>query len=478
MNSQIVWQLNGTNIEKTEQSSTKLFANGIASAEYILLSNDILKSDVVTIIANRSGDEFKYRLHYNNAIKLLDGTIVSGWYVISNGDELRVDLQTGTLNIAFNFDIKRYSLLDETSLIADYTTEQDIVTLYPSSRYVPQAETSDVEQILKDLNDLEIKHNEDISNINEQLALKETIAKHNEDIAEINTQLDLKQNINDDGLNTDDKTVVGAINEVKATTDENLTGLDTVKTDISNIQILLDNKVDRVFGSGNINNDSEKTELEQSLENGNNAKIGVYRRRIYIPAGSPDIARAEIVVRSGKNPSNSTELIITGTNATITKTTSIESEEKTELIVTGGEIATSEDIQKLENEIKDIKSINIRNINDENIYSTIDNVQNIANQYILDNYNREPKAYDALIITLTDKNNDKVLYIYSDTNNIWINSGINDIDLSNYVDKTSIQTISGDKDFTGALTKNGENVATETYVYDYINSLNATEVSY
>ena len=77
---------------------------------------------------------------------------------------------------------------------------------------------------------------------------------------------------------------------------------------------------------------------------------------------------------------------------------------------------------------------------------------------------------------MTDKNNDVIEYAYF--NSSWINIGLNDIDLTNYVDKTSPQTISGDKNFTGALTKNGENVATETYVYDYINSLNATEVSY
>ena len=417
MNSQIVWQLNGTNIEKTIQSSTKLFANGVASAEYVLLSNDVLKSDVVTIIANRGGDEFKYRLHYNNAIKLLDGTIVSGWHVISNGDELRVDLQTGTIDIAFNFDIKRYSLLDETSLIADYTTEQDIVTLYPASRYVPKAETTDVEQILKDLNDLEIKHNEDINSINEQLALKETIIKHNEDVAEINTQLDLKQNINDNELNTNDKTIVGAINEVKTAVDEKISDLDA-------IQNSLDNKVDKM------------------------SEFGAF----YIDINDNGITLAEFLTGSLppyiKVKPHDFEL----SNGT--------------KVFNGGNIATQED---LNTKISEINAVQIRNKEPNLIITaTTNTVQAVATQYIVDNYGRQPEMNDGLFITMTDKNNDVIEYAY--LNSSWINIGLNDIDLSNYVDKTSLQTISGDKDFTGQLTKNGENVATKTYVDDLVSS--------
>ena len=143
-------------------------------------------------------------------------------------------------------------------------------------------------------------------------------------------------------------------------------------------------------------------------------------------------------------------------------------------VFNGGNIATQED---LNTKISEISSVQIRNKEPNLIITaTANTVQAVATQYIVDNYNREPQTNDGLFITMTDKNNDVIEYAYF--NSSWINIGLNDIDLSNYVDKTSPQTISGDKNFTGALTKNGENVATETYVYNYINSLNATEVSY
>lgn len=143
-------------------------------------------------------------------------------------------------------------------------------------------------------------------------------------------------------------------------------------------------------------------------------------------------------------------------------------------VFNGGNMATLEDI---DTKISEISSVQIRN-KEPNlvIEATTDTVQAVATQYIVDNYGRQPETNDGLFITMTDKNNDVIEYAYF--NSSWINIGLNDIDLSNYVDKTSLQTISGDKDFTGQLTKNGENVATETYVYNYINSLNATEVSY
>lgn len=50
-------------------------------------------------------------------------------------------------------------------------------------------------------------------------------------------------------------------------------------------------------------------------------------------------------------------------------------------------------------------------------------------------------------------------YTYS-----WEKIGTTEIDLSDYVDKSSNQTISGHKDFTGSITKNGEELATETLI--------------
>lgn len=83
-------------------------------------------------------------------------------------------------------------------------------------------------------------------------------------------------------------------------------------------------------------------------------------------------------------------------------------------------------------ELADITAVQIRN-KDEVINATKDTVQTVATQYIVDNYDRQPKNWDGLILTITDMDNDKILYIYSEASQLWINSGINGVDLSQYV---------------------------------------------
>lgn len=113
--------------------------------------------------------------------------------------------------------------------------------------------------------------------------------------------------------------------------------------------------------------------------------------------------------------------------------------------------------------VAEINAVQVRNKEPNLIITaTANTVQAVATQYMVDNYGRQPEMNDGLFITMTDKNNDVIEYAYF--NSSWVNIGLNDIDLSNYVDKTSTQTISGNKNFTGALTKNGLTVATETYV--------------
>lgn len=90
----------------------------------------------------------------------------------------------------------------------------------------------------------------------------------------------------------------------------------------------------------------------------------------------------------------------------------------------------------LDNKIDSITAVQIRN--KSIIECTEKEVQTVATQYIVDNYQRQPKNFDGLIITVTDKSNDKILYIYSEASNIWINSGINDVDLSDYYTKEQI----------------------------------------
>lgn len=146
------------------------------------------------------------------------------------------------------------------------------------------------------------------------------------------------------------------------------------------------------------------------------------------------------------------------------------------LKITSEQITINDDIiatqPYVQEEISKISSVQIRNTAANPIITaTQATVQTVATQYIVDNYSRQPIKWDGLIITVTDLQNDKILFIYSDASDLWINAGINNIDLTNYIAKDDIsQTISS--------ASTAEDVPSAKAVYDYINSLNATEVSY
>ena len=130
--------------------------------------------------------------------------------------------------------------------------------------------------------------------------------------------------------------------------------------------------------------------------------------------------------------------------------------------INGDIIATESSVNA---KIEALNSIEIRNIAPNLvIQATEANVQSVATQYIVDNYSRNPETNDGLYITRTDLDNDVIQYAYF--NNVWVNVGMNKVDLSNYVDLTSAQNISGAKNFAGGLTKNGKDVLTVDDSFD------------
>lgn len=151
--------------------------------------------------------------------------------------------------------------------------------------------------------------------------------------------------------------------------------------------------------------------------------------------------------------------------------------------VNGSGIATRDYVQ---NQIEQITAVQIRNKYPNLVISCTEaEVQTVATQYMVDNYSRQPKSFDGLVITLTDKDNDKVLYTYSKASAAWIDTGMNQVDLANYVDLTSDQEISGKKDYKSgkllvdgeivsgmsSLTKIDTNVGQETVLYDTTDGL-------
>ena len=120
--------------------------------------------------------------------------------------------------------------------------------------------------------------------------------------------------------------------------------------------------------------------------------------------------------------------------------------------------------------IANINAIEIRNINNEAINATSATVQSVATQYIVDNYQRQPKQLDGLIITLTDQNNDKVLFVYSETSSLWINVGLNGVDLSNYFTKEETRQEIAKSDIT-SITSIDTVIGTPVVNYDTIDGV-------
>lgn len=117
----------------------------------------------------------------------------------------------------------------------------------------------------------------------------------------------------------------------------------------------------------------------------------------------------------------------------------------------------------VDNKVSNINAIMIRNKEPNLVVeATINTVATVATDYIQTNYGRAPITNDGLLITLTDKDDDVVKYAFY--NGAWVNIGLNNVDLSNYVDISSTQLITGNKNFTGNLMSNGVRVATENDV--------------
>ena len=71
---------------------------------------------------------------------------------------------------------------------------------------------------------------------------------------------------------------------------------------------------------------------------------------------------------------------------------------------------------------------------DEVVTGTTATVQDVCTQYVQTKYSRDPQKFDTIIITLTDRNNDKVSYTYSDVSDIWLDIGSNAITISEATD--------------------------------------------
>lgn len=111
----------------------------------------------------------------------------------------------------------------------------------------------------------------------------------------------------------------------------------------------------------------------------------------------------------------------------------------TDTPITLEKIATQPYVQ---NELSKLTFIHILNTSSQLVITaTSDTVQSVATKYVQDNYGRDPQQWDGLVITMTDSNNDKILYTYTAASGMWLNVGINNVDLTDYVSKDDISDI-------------------------------------
>lgn len=156
MNLKIGWEIDSNgDIVKVNKQGNKLYANSRASFEYFLIADDYLLTDTAIITIAHGENSYSYQMFYGEIV-LENGDIKNGWYCISNGDELRVDLSTGTITATVSFNIKRFSTVYDNELVVDYTSATDTILIYPGSRYYPEAEASDVELIENDISLLQV----------------------------------------------------------------------------------------------------------------------------------------------------------------------------------------------------------------------------------------------------------------------------------------------------------------------------------
>ena len=215
MTSKFIWQIGEDwSITKVSKGNNKLFADAKATPVYAVLGNSqMLATDVVEMICSVNGNDYhKFLLHHEatSGEIVVNDEAVSGWQVVSNGEELSLDIDSYE-EMTISFTIKRFSTIDGTTLLKSQPTAETSENIYPSGTYTPMDISDDVSRIeglIAELNDRKQDKYD--------LGL-ETEAKYvTNAINEVNS---VKQNKIDNLLETDNKTIVGAINELNSRAD-------------------------------------------------------------------------------------------------------------------------------------------------------------------------------------------------------------------------------------------------------------------
>lgn len=99
------------------------------------------------------------------------------------------------------------------------------------------------------------------------------------------------------------------------------------------------------------------------------------------------------------------------------------------------DVYTKTQVDTLIENVNHAKILNLGTVNNGLVEATLDTVDSVCNQYVQTNYSRSPAANDSIIVTLTDADNDKVMYMYM--NGSWVDISRNAMDVATATEDTA-----------------------------------------
>ena len=87
---------------------------------------------------------------------------------------------------------------------------------------------------------------------------------------------------------------------------------------------------------------------------------------------------------------------------------------------TKGETLSTTEIQALINNLNAIKILNKDDVSGGVVSAATADVSSVCTTYVQTNYSRSPEDFDGILVTVTDNNNDIVLYVYSTASSSWV----------------------------------------------------------
>lgn len=87
---------------------------------------------------------------------------------------------------------------------------------------------------------------------------------------------------------------------------------------------------------------------------------------------------------------------------------------------TKSETLSATEIQALIDNLNAIKILNKDDVSSGVVSAATADVSSVCTTYVQTNYSRSPEDFDGILVTVTDNNNDIVLYVYSTASSSWV----------------------------------------------------------